>query len=927
MVQLRRSILALSICTVLGSGYAINSAASATPKEYSQTISLPAIQYEKFTLPNGLTVIVHEDHKSPVIAVNIWYKVGSKDELPGKTGFAHLFEHLMFQGSENYKGEFFEPFEKAGATDQNGTTNSDRTNYFETVPTNALDMALWMESDRMGHFIGSITKPTLDEQRGVVQNEKRQGENQPYGKVWELITKASFPAGHPYSWETIGSMADLNAASLDDVKAWFKQYYGPNNAILVLSGDIDIATAKAKALKYFGDIPPGPEATKAHSWIAPLTETKRFSMADQVPQSRLIMVWNTPATATKQSEQMSLVADLLSSGKQSRLYKRLVHDDKIASSVRAFSHDRQLAGQFYIMADAKPGVSLDKLEKAITEELSRLQKNGPTLDELALVKTQQSASFIRQLEKVGGFGGKSDILAAGEFYANDPTYYLTSHKYQNNTSPADIRSVMKQWLTQGNVIVEVEPTKKLSQAKSTVDRSAVPDIGTIKPFKQPKISQIKLSNGLKVVLASRPGTSTVEMEWLFNAGYAADAQHTPGTANFTLAMMKEGTTSKGSIALDKALSKLGAGLSVGSSVDSSSISLSALKENLEKSVALVADVIQHPAFNAADFDRLRSNWLDNIAQEKAKPFSTALRVLPQLLYGDNHAYSTPWTGSGTEESIKQLNTADLSTFHKQWLRPDNAQLVVVGDIDLEELKPLLEKQLSKWQATQSPLPTKNLTNATTSKDTQIFLVDKPDAIQSTIIAGQLLPSSTDNRSLALNITNDILGGKFSARLNMNLREDKHWSYGAYSRINSAKGQRPFIMYTSVQTDKTSPALQELQKEIRQYVSKKPASTAELTKVKENWLRSQPGAYETNGDLLVGITSLLEVGRPLKELDTFNQRVNNVSLTEVQTISQNLIEPNKLTWVIIGDLKKITLAITKLKLGKVTKLDKDGKPLS
>ncbi|WP_163830785.1 M16 family metallopeptidase [Spartinivicinus ruber] len=926
MVPLRRSLLALSVCALLSGGYAITTTASTPAKGYSQTISLPSIQYEKFTLPNGLTVIVHEDRKAPVIAVNVWYKVGSKDEVPGKTGFAHLFEHLMFQGSENYKGEFFEPFEKAGATDQNGTTNSDRTNYFETVPTNALDMALWMESDRMGHFLGSITKAKLDEQRGVVQNEKRQGENQPYGKVWELITKASFPSGHPYSWETIGSMEDLNAASLEDVKNWFKQYYGPNNAILVLSGDIDAATAKSKALQYFGDIPPGPSVTKAYSWVAPLTENKRFSMTDRVPQSRLIMVWNTPASGTKEAEQMSLVANLLSSGKQSRLYKRLVHDDKLASSVSVFNHSRQLAGQLFIMADAKPGISLAKLERAIKEELSRLQSSGPTLDELALVKTQQAAGFIRQLERVGGFGGKSDILAAGEFYANDPAFYLKSYEYQKKTSPADIRKVMKKWLTKGKVVVEVEPTTKLTKTKSTVDRSAVPGAGEVKPFKLPEVSQTTLSNGLKVLLASRPGTSTVEMDWLFDAGYAADAQHSPGTANFTLAMMKEGTKSKDSIALDKELSKLGADISVGSSVDSSSVSLSALKDNIEKSVALAADVIQNPAFRAADFDRLRSNWLDSIAQEKARPFSTALRVLPQLLYGVKHAYSTPWTGSGTEESITRLNIGDLTKFHKQWVRPDNAQLIVVGDIHMEELKPLLEKQLGKWQAPKTPMPVKNLADATKGQDTQIYLVDKPGAIQSTIIAGQLLPSSKDDRSLTMKIANTILGGQFSARLNMNLREDKHWSYGAYSKLNSAVGQRPFIMYASVQTDKTSPALQELQKEVKQYVSNKPASADELKKVKDNWLRSKAGAYETNGALLSAISGLLEVDRPLDDLYNFDQRVSNISLKDVQQVSKELLEPNKLTWVIVGDLKKIEPSITQLKLGKVTKLDKNGNPL-
>ena len=445
------------------------------------------IPFQTFVLKNGLRLIVHEDHKAPIVAVNVWYHVGSKNEKPGRTGFAHLFEHLMFNGSENYKGEFFTPFQQAGATDQNGTTNEDRTNYFENVPRNALDLALWMESDRMGHLLGAIDQAKLDEQRGVVQNEKREGENEPYGTVWEFLTPRLFPPNHPYSWTTIGSMEDLNAAKLDDVKEWFQTYYGPANAVLVIAGDVDPKTAREKAEHYFGDIPSGPPVGRQGAWVARRTGSQRGVLQDRVPQARLYKVWNVPGWGTAESEFLNLVAQVLSEGKTSRLYRRLVYDEQIATGVAASLEAREIGGLFVIQATARPGDDLAKVERAVNEELARFLRTGPTPAELARAKTDYQAGFVRGIERIGGFGGKSDVLAQGAVFAGRADFYRTRLERVASATPADLLRTARQWLGDGDYTLEVRPFPGYQTASTGADRSKLPEPGALPDAKFPAL--------------------------------------------------------------------------------------------------------------------------------------------------------------------------------------------------------------------------------------------------------------------------------------------------------------------------------------------------------------------------------------------------------------------------------------------------------
>ncbi|MEO8089311.1 MAG: pitrilysin family protein, partial [Gemmatimonadales bacterium] len=677
-----RLVLSLAISASMGATALLRGQASA-PAAPSRL----EIPYQRFVLPNGLTLIVHQDHKAPIVAVNVWYHVGSKNEKPGRTGFAHLFEHLMFNGSENYDKDFFGPMEQAGATDMNGTTNEDRTNYFENVPTNALDLALWMESDRMGHLTGAISQPKLDEQRGVVQNEKRQGENEPYGKVWDFLTPKLYPANHPYAWTTIGAMEDLDAAKLDDVKDWFRTYYGAANAVVVVAGDIDAQTARQKVEKYFGDIPAGPPVARQQSWVAKRTGSQRGIMQDRVPQARIYKVWNIPGWATADADYLNLVSDILSSGKSSRLYKRLVYDEQIATAVSANLDLREIGGLFSIEASARPGIDLSRVEKAVDEELARFLAGGPTPVELRRAKTQYRASFVRGVERIGGFGGKSDVLAQGEVFAGRADFYKVRLARVEQASPAQLLGSAKRWLGDGVYSLEVHPYPEFQTAKAAADRSRLPETGSPPDAKFPELERATLANGLKIVLARRTAVPQVRFDLLLDAGFASDQSAIPGTASLAMAMLDEGTAGRNSIQISDQLAQLGANLGTGSKLDVSSVSLEALNENLDASLDIYGDVILNPAFPRADFDRLKKQRLAQIQQEKADPVGLALRVFPGLLYGADHAYANPWTGSGTEESTARIKREDLVRFHQTWFKPNHATLVVVGATTMAQIKP------------------------------------------------------------------------------------------------------------------------------------------------------------------------------------------------------------------------------------------------
>jgi len=881
---------------------------------FAQEIHIP---YEKFVLSNGLTVLVHEDHKAPIVALNIWYHVGSKNEKPGKTGFAHLFEHLMFGGSEHLKGRYLDAMERVGATDLNGTTNSDRTNYFENVPVSALDYALFVESDRMGHFYNTINKEVLDLQRGVVQNEKRQGDNQPYSIADYLITENTYPAGHPYSWTTIGSMEDLNAASLADVQEWFKTYYGPSNATLVLAGDIDPKMVREKVEEYFGDIPPGPPIAHQNAWIAKMTGVHHQQAQDRVPAARVFNIWNAPGFGETDTDYLDLVSDVLASGKDSRLYKRLVYDEQIATSVSSSIDAGEIGGQFAIIASAKPDGRLAPINKGVQEELDRFLKDGPTAEELERVKTAYEAHLVRGLDRIGGFGGKSDILAHGQVFTGNPDQYRLSLERVRKATALDLRDAARRWLSDGLYQLEVLPYPDYKTSTAAVDRSKLPDVGQTPDLKLPAFQRMTLSNGLKVVLAERHELPLVNFTMLIDAGTAADSPTTPGTAHMTASLLTSGTDKYNALQVSSEIQRLGAELRADSSLDTSTVYLSALKSKLEPSLALYADVLLHPSFPPADLARQQQLEIAAIQRAKSSPGSMANRVFAPVLYGKDHPYGLELT----EPGVGKLTREAVQEFHDTWYRPDSTTLLIVGDTTLSEIRPHLEKAFAAWKPGSTPK--KTIPAVAPPEQAEVYLIDKPGAVQSYLLAGTIAPPRNTPQEIPLGIWNDVLGGTFGGRVNMNLREDKHWSYGARTGFQFARGDSAWVASAGVQTDKTKESLVELNKEIHDVCYARPISEAELEKDKANRTLRLAGSRETVSQVGEAMETIVKYGFPDDYYSTYSSKVRALTTEDLQVAGKSFLNPDHLIWVVVGDLAKVEAGVRELNLGVVHVVDADG----
>jgi zinc protease len=889
-------------------------------------IPVPDIPYTRFVLKNGLTVLVHEDHKAPVVAVNTWYHVGSKDEQPGKTGFAHLFEHLMFSGSANFNKTFLSALEGVGARDLNGTTNKDRTNYFETVPTSMLDYVLFAESDRMGHLLGVLDQKKLDLQRGVVQNEKRQRENQPYGRVEQIITANTYPPGHPYSWTVIGSMADLDAASMGDVTGWFQNRYGPNNVVLVLAGDITAAQAREKVEKYYGDIPPGPPQEHQVAWVAKRGGTHRASVQDRVPQARIYRIWNVPGADTPEEPLLDLAAQVLGGDKTSRLYQRLVVHDQLATGVGAGNESSEIAGQFAFNLTARPGADVARMEGAADEELQALMKSGPRPDELALAKTAILAQFARAVERVGGFGGKSDLLARCTTFTGNPDCYKTYLQRIRAATPATVRRAMHDWLDDGDFVLRVDPfPPALAASPVTLDRSKGPVAGHPEDLHLPPMQTATLSNGLKVVLAERHGAPVINLSLMVDSGYASDSHTTAGLASFALRMLEEGTQNgkrtRTALAISQELEALGASFGTTINLDGGFVNMNVLRPTLPRALGLYADLVLHPAFPQPDFERLQRTRLAGIQREKTVPHQMALRVLPPLLYGSAHPYALPLTGTGTEEAVGRMTRADLVRYHDTWFKPNNATLLVVGDTTLAALVPLLEEAFGGWRP--GAVPHKDVSAVPQPAGTSVYLIDRPGALQSEIIGAQLAPPRNAPEAVELNLLNDVLGGTFSSRLNMNLREDKHWSYGVSSGLVPAIGQRIFYSASPVQTDKTADALRELAREYADIAGGRPVSSQELKDAQASETLGLPGSFETVAQLSSAYATILQYGLPADYYNAYTARALAATPSGIAALARRVVLPRQPVWIVVGDMAKIEAPVRALGLGEVRRIDADG----
>jgi zinc protease len=917
--SMKKTLLACLIFGIAATAMGAPAAPAASPVFDRKAYTIP---YKKFVLSNGLTLIVHEDHNVPVVGVNLWYHVGSRNESRGKTGFAHLFEHFFFNGSENYPHGFREAMDDLGANNRNGTTNVDRTNFFEDVPVSALERTLYLESDRMGYLANYISKEMLERERGVVQNEKRQGDNQPYSKARYEVAAKMYPYSHPYSWSTIGSMDDLNAASLADIKQWYQTYYGPNNAVLSLAGDITPERALELVNKYFGAIPPGPPLPRTASWIPALERDIRDEMEDQVPQVRISRVYHAPAWSDPELQPLAMFADVLGGSKSAPLTRRLVYEKGIATGVNVYVGDNELGSTFNIVVTVKDGVDPAEVEREIDKVLDQLMKDGPKAADIARARTSNLAAFSRSIERLGGFGGRSDVLAEHMTYGGKPDAYLDRLQQMASTTPAQAQAAAQHWLRAHHYTMTVRPFAKLAAAKSTLDRKLLPPLGATPDVGFPAMQRAQLKNGVKVVLLERHTAPIVNVALALDAGAASDTQDKAGTASLALDLLDKGTRTRNAFQLSDALEALGARLSTGSGADLSFVRLQSTAANLAPSIALMADAALNPAFAPDQFTLQKQRRLAQIGQERASPNGLALRVMPGLLYGPAHAYGKSVLGS--ETTVAGITGADLAKWHADWFRPGSATIIVSGDTTLAKVMPALEASFGGWKAGSAPA--KQVPAVARSTGKKIYLIDRPDAPQSTIVAAHITEAPGQPEDLAMEPVMQNFGGIATSRLNRNLRLDKHWSYGTQGQLTGPRGQRAFLVVAPVQTDKTREAMQEVAKEIRGVAGERPLAGDEYASIMRNMTSRLAGRFDTIAALEgAAVTSL-----NLNLADDYWARyaANIGALTEAQlaAAARKFIHPDEVVWLVVGDLRKIEKGVRELGWGEVIVLDPSGMPV-
>ncbi len=930
--------LLLSACAAQPAAKLASTPAAQQPAPLSELVRAVDIPFERFTLANGLTTIIHTDRKAPIVGVTLYYRVGSKHEPRGRTGFAHLYEHLFFGGSENVP-DFDVPLEAAGSTATNGSTWYDRTNYVEVVPSGALNLALFMESDRMGHLLGAVTQDKLDKQRGVVENEKRQGDNEPYGLMEYATGEGLFPVGHPYRHATIGSMADLDAAGIRDVRQWFSGHYGPNNVVLALTGDIDAAAARPLVERWFGDIPRGPEVARVDTGPVTLSVPARREMTDQVPLARLTRNWSGPGLNDPDAPAMDVAMRILGGLSSSRLDNALVRGEQLAVSVSASAQTFEQVSFLQAEMDLKPGIDRARAEARFDELIAQFIAEGPTEDEVRRAATSAVSQEIGALERVGGFYGKGATLAEGQLYTGDPAKYRTDLARIAALTPAEVRAAAQRWLTRPVFALAVTPGERTEKGEAMGGwgdepasappapdarksapplapgaKRAAPPIAPVAELAFPAVERARLSNGIPVALARRTAVPKLIVQLSFDAGFAADALDTPGTQGLMLSLLDEGTLTRSATAIAEEQERLGASIQAGGGLDTSSVTLSALTANLAPSLALMADVARNPAFAGNEVARVRDQQLAELAQALSSPRTLAQRELGKQLFGSAHPYGQPGDGLGDARSLAALTPETLRAAHSKWLRPDTARIIVAGDITMERLLPLLETAFGNWQAPAAPKPEKPLTAAIPAPRPRIVLIDRPNSPQSVIVAGRVLPvTGRDANMEALDLANEVLGDGFLSRLNLDLREDKGWSYGVRSAVRSSVGPRSLTLVAPVQSDRTGDSIRLILAEMQAFPAAKPVNAEELNRVTDGNIRSLPNSFETNAQILSAIAINELLGRPDNYYATLPARYRAINAKALDAAARQYLQPGGLTFVVVGDRKLVEPQLEKLGL--------------
>ncbi|WP_396595007.1 M16 family metallopeptidase [Brevundimonas sp. R86498] len=871
------------------------------------------IPWSRFTLDNGLTVIVHEDRKAPVVAVSVWYNVGSKDEPAGSTGFAHLFEHLMFGGSENAPGSYLGRMRNLGPSNLNGTTWFDRTNYFQTVPTPALEQALFLESDRMGYLLGEVGQPVLDLQRGVVQNEKRQRDNQPYGLFSYTQLEVLFPEGHPYRHSTIGSMADLDAASLETVRNWFRDNYGPNNAVVVLSGDIDEATARTLMTRYFGPIARGPVNAPAQAAVPTLDAPVAVTLKDRVANTRLTRSWAVPGMLDADAVPLQVGAEILGGLASSRLDNQLVRGDQTAVSVLANMNAYHRVGIFEMAANVKPGEDATAVGARMDAILADLIANGPSEEEVARVATGYVSRLVQSLEQVNG---KASTLAEGQLYAGDPDHYKRELEAYASVTPARVQAAMQKWLTRPVASITIEPGDREAYVEAAaapsgaapvpaaeiqrVARMEMPPIGDVPDLDFPDVERARLSNGVEVVYARVDTVPVTRVAVEFDAGYAADRADRLGAQAMMLDLMDDGTTTRDSTALAEAQERLGASINLSATMDRTAATLSTVTANLAPSLTLLSDMVRNPAFAPSEVERIRAQRLSGLANERTQPGAIAARALPPLMYGAESPYGRSFTGTGDEATIRALTRADLVAEHNAWVRPDNATVFVVSDLPLAQVTAQLEAAFGDWRAPATAKGTKAFDAPIPASSARIVLIDRPQSPQSLIYGGAVLPVSGTDDLLTLNAANTSLGTDFLSRINADLRETKGWSYGVRGGPNALEHRVPYIVNAPVQANRTGESIAALIAQYERFLGPDGVTPEEREKTVNGNTRSLAGGFETSAQILGALRSNALYRRPDDYQETLSSRTRALTAAQMDAAARAVIDPDQFIWVVVGD---------------------------
>lgn len=916
--------------------------------------ALPEMAYTRFTLPNGLRVVFHEDHSTPIVAVNVWYHVGSMNEVAGRTGFAHLFEHLMLQGFEGYPYDLLATLDELGAV-RNATTQTDRTNYFEVVPSNFLETALFIEAGRMGRLLPTLTQARLDNQRDVVKNEKRQRlDNQPYAGARPRLLSLLYPREHPYSWPVVGSMEDLTAASLDDVSAFYRTYYVPNNASLVLAGDFDPARARALVERDFGALPAGPSVQRPHPAPPRLDREIREELEDDVSLPLMHVVWPSTAQYAKDQAAVDMLARILGGGKSSRLFRSLQMDRQIVFNVAANNMSSQEAGMFMVIAGPKSNQTVDEIYRLIDEEIARLKTTPVGADEIERAYAELESDFLGDLQTAQG---KADRLNAYTTFLDDPGYAARDLTRYRAVTAADVQQAARTYLTGQRILLTVVPRRapagETTAARrpagpaagapsaaaqrpprpagpsappaTTVDFSLLPKAGPDPALVLPTVQRRRLANGLEVLVVEHHELPVVNLNLVVKSGGASDPAGKGGLALFTVNMLDEGTPSRSAAAIADQLAGVGASLSVTAGWDSATVKLQTLTRHLDTALEVYADVIAKPAFPEQELARLRDNSLTGLKLSRTSPDMVADAVVQRVLYGD-HPYARSMEGS--EASVTSITRQDVQAFYDEYVRPNNAALIVVGDVRAADIVAKLDKAFASWHP--GAIPARPASAPPPARDRGgIYVVDRPGSVQSIVHVAQVgVPRNTPD-FFPLEVMNRILGGTGSARLYTNLRQDKGYTYGARSAFDYRRDAGPFVAQAAVQGFSTRESVVEFLKEIDGIRGGMPISAAELERARQAIIRGLPRGFETPGQIAAGLESIVTYGLPDTYFNTYTQKIAAVTLDDVNRVAKQYLQPDRMAIVIVGDRASIEQPLRAVEGygANLTVVDADGRPVA